>query len=286
VAVNIQQLEKEGIYEAKSSLATLLSDLDQISRLCQDAKARKWRQAKTGGFILLAGVIGTLMSTVLPPLLIVSLPAIIVGLVWALYSLFSKGKLLQHPKRLEITRERLAMIQPDAQPEKPFALRLALASNPIQLSQEAWHGRKNGKQQFLEESWLSLEGPLLDGTVLTDEIKELSRKRTYSNARGKRKTKSRVTYLVNVRFCYSKERYGDARPAEQALKDAVKMGPGATLRSVRCSEKAIALKALVNSDHQITPAVGMLSLGGYRILNLARRMAVRQRGTTERGTAR
>lgn len=66
MAVNLQQLEKEGIYEAKSSLASLLSDLDQISLLCRDVKARKGRQAKTGGFIFLAGLMGTLISAAFP----------------------------------------------------------------------------------------------------------------------------------------------------------------------------------------------------------------------------
>jgi hypothetical protein len=273
LAVNLQQLEKEGIYEEKSSLASLLSDLDRISTLAQEAAERKRKQGRTGLYIILAGLIGFAVGLVLPLLIPVASLAIVGGLVWWIYSLLTKGKLLEHPKRLEIAKERLAMIQPDAKPEKPFTLHLALASNPVQLSHEAWAGRKNGKQEFIEELWLSLEGPLLDGTVLTDEIKQLSRKRTYSNARGKRKTKSRVTHLVNVRFCYSKERYGDARAAEQALKGAVKIGPGATLRSVLVTEKAIALKAMVNSDQEIVPAAGMLSLGGYRILNLARRMA-------------
>jgi hypothetical protein len=34
VAVNKKELEKEGTYEAKSSLSTLLADLDQIAALC------------------------------------------------------------------------------------------------------------------------------------------------------------------------------------------------------------------------------------------------------------
>ena len=282
MAINLQQLEKEGIYEAKSSVASLLSDLDQIAAMANDKAARKSRQGKTGLYIILAGLIGAALGLFLPLLLPVSSLAIVGGLAWWLYSLFSKCKLLAHPKRLEIAKERLAMIQPDAKPQKPFSLRLALASRPIRLSHEAWSGRKNGKQEFFEEPWLSLEGPLLDGTVLTDEIKELLRRRTYSSARGKRKFKARITYLVNVRFSYPKELYGDARPAEQALKGEVKVGPAAALRSVRVTEKAIALKATVASEQEIAPTAGMLSVGGYRILNLARRTAVRRSGT-ERG---
>jgi len=287
MAVNVQQLEKQGIYEAKSSLASLLSDLDRIITIANEAAARKSRQLKTGVYLMLAGVIGAVVGAVaFPWLLGVSSLAIIGGLGWWLYSLLGRGKLLEHPKRLEIAKERLAMIQPDAGPQKPFSLRLALASKPIRLSQEAWLGRKNGNQELFEECWLSLEGPLLDGTVLADEIKELSRKRTFSNASGKRKTKSRVTYVVNIRFSYPKERYGDARPAEQALKEEVKVGPSATLRSVRVTEKAIALKALVTSDQEIARTAGMLSMGGYRILNLARRMAAGPRGTEPGGNTK
>jgi hypothetical protein len=281
VPVNLEQLEKLGIYEAQSSVTSLLSDLDQIAGFAKVVLARKHGQRKIALYLILAGVAGTVLGALINPLLLVSIPAFIGGLAWLIYSFVSKGKILAHPKRLEITRECLTMIQPDAKAEKPFSLRLALSSKPIRLSQEAWHGRKNGQQEFLEETWLSLQGPLLDGTVLSDEVRELSRKRTYSNARGKRKTKSRVTYLVNVRFAYPKERYGDARPAEQALKGEVKVGPRATLRSVRVTEKAIALKAMVSSDLEITPTAGMLSMGGYRILNLARRMAARQRGNAQ-----
>jgi hypothetical protein len=241
---------------------------------------RKSKRKKTAGYILLAVLlVAVITAIILPLLLAVTIPVTFVAFGWWTYTFISGGALLDHRKRLEIAKERLSTIQPDAKPEKPFSLRLALKSKPIQLSKAVWHGRKNGHQEFLEEAWFSLEGPLLDGTFLTDEFKELQRKRTYSNPRGKRKSKSRVTYLVNVRFAYSKERYGDARPAEQALKDQTKVGPGATLRSVRVTEKAIALKALVSSDQEIARTAGMLSMGGYRILNLARKMAARQSGT-------
>jgi hypothetical protein len=287
MAVNVQQLEANGVYEGKSSVTTLLADLDQIITLANAKAAAKSKQGKLGGYMILAGVIAAVIAAaVFPPLLVFAILDIVAGLgVW-LHSMFTRGKLLEHPKRLAITKERLAMIQCDCRPEKPFSLRLCLASNPIRLSQEPWHGRKGGNQEFFEEAWLSLEGPLMDGSVLTDEIKELSRKRHFSNARGKRKTKSKVTYLVNVRFCYPQQRYGDARAAEQALKGQVKLGPSATLRSVKVTEKAIALKAMVATDQEIAKTAGMLSLGCYRILNLAHRMAAGSKGPAPGGTVK
>ena len=283
MAVNQQQLAAQGVFEARSPIPSLLIDLDEISKLAAAASAKKSQRTKAGGYTMLAGIIGAILGIVagLSLLLLVSVLAIVFGFFFLIYSLVAKGNLLLHPKRLEIARQRLATLQQDAKEKASFSLRLALASKPVRLSQEAWNGRKNGRQEFFEETWLSLEGPLLDGTVVTDEIKDLTRKRMFSNARGKRKTKSRITYLVNVRLSYPKEIYADARPAEQALRGDVKLGPSAKLRSVRVTERAIVLKAMVSSEHEITPTTGMLSMGGYRILNLARRMAAGLRGNTK-----
>jgi hypothetical protein len=281
MAFNQQQLEKEGIYEQKAPLPTLLTDLDQISQLAAAVAARQKKQAKTGGYTMLGGLITAVIGVVFSPLVVLGVLAIIVGLGWWIYSLFSGGKLVAHPMRLSVATQRIAMLQQDASAKAPFSVRLALASKPTQLSSDAWHGRKNGKQQFLEESWFSLEGPLLDGTVVADEIKDLTRKRTFSNARGKTKTKTRSTYLVNVRFYYPKELYGDARPAECALHGECKVGSAAVLRGVRVTEKAIVMKALVRAEKEILQTAGMLSVGGYRILNLARKIAAGKQGKTQ-----
>ena len=283
MAVNQRQLEKQGIYEAKSSLPSLLSDLEQVVKIAADGAARKRRHRRSSGFTILAGFIGAVLggATGLPWLIALSILAIFGGFVWFIYSVVGGGKLLTHRVRLDVAKERIAMIQHDAAAQAKFTLRLVLVSNPKALSQEAWTGRKNGKQRFFEDRWLLLEGRLLDGTVIKDEIKDLKRERTFSNPRGKRKTKSRLTSLVNVGFSYPKEVYGDARPAEQALRGHVKVAPSAMLRSVRATEKAILLKALVTSEKEIAQTVGMLSMGGYRILNLARRSAAGQQGNAK-----
>ena len=278
MAFDQQQLEKHGIYETKSSLSGLLSDLDQIARIAAAMEVQRKKRRNLGIWILVGGLVGVVagLATGIGALVGLSVLAIIGGPCWIIYASVTAGKLCDHPVRLQIARERIAMIQQDSSPQAHFSIRLALASNPVKLSDAEWSRRKNGKEQLFEESWLSLEGHLLDGTVIADEIKDLIRKRTYSNPRGKRKTKSRINYLVNIRFYYPKKLYGDARPAEQALHGEVKVAGSAALRSVRVTEKAIALKALVGLNKDITQTVGMLSVGGYRILNLARRMAAAQ----------
>jgi hypothetical protein len=282
MAINQKQLEEAGIYQSESPLSELLGDLDQILHIADDIRAKKRQQAKQGGWCMLGGLIGAVIGgIVFPPLLILSILVIIVGFIWWIMSLMKGARLLDHSGRLDVAKECIAMLQPDASAKSKFLIRLALASNPTQISHEAWARRKNGKEELLEESWLSLSGSLMDGTAVADEVKDLTRRRTYSNARGKSKSKTRVTHLVNVRFNYPKELYGDARPAEQALRGQLKAGPRAALRTVRASEKAVMLKALVTSDKAITETAGMLSLGGYRILNLARRMASAQKGESK-----
>jgi hypothetical protein len=281
MAFNQQQVEKDGVYEAKSPLASLLSDLDQISNMAQVFVAKRKARARTGGYTMLGGLIAAVVGGVFAPLLVLGCLAIATGLFLWISSFFMGGKCAENPYRVDVARQRIGMIQKDAAAKTPFTFKLALAGNAKVLSSQAWTARKNGKQQMKEDSWLSLEGSLLDGTVVCDEIKDLIRVRTYSNPRGKSKSKSRRTILVNSRFYYPKEVYGDARPASQALHGEVKVGSHASVRDVRVTEKAIVLKALVTSDKEIVPTVGMLSLGAFRILNLARRIAAGQRGNAK-----
>jgi hypothetical protein len=114
---------------------------------------------------------------------------------------------------------------------------------------------------------------LLDGTVLTETVKELTRKRTYVNQNRKSKTKIRQRYLATLRFVYPDDMYGDARPACAALQEAIRVPASATLRDRRVTEKAIVVKAVAVLTEDVVRTSAMLSLGVYRILNLARRVA-------------
>ena len=145
------------------------------------------------------------------------------------------NKIVKHRNRYELLKQLLRIIQNDAQARAPFSIRLLLKDAPELLSEADWPMRKKGNQKFFKESWLAIEGPLLDGTTLTEDITELSRKRTYKNPRGKYKTKTRSRYLIIVHFAYSKDRYGDARPgAAPALNEKVRVPPSASV-SPRCA---------------------------------------------------
>src|SRR5262249_47544746 len=119
----------------------------------------------------------------------------------------------------------------------------------------------------------SVEGELLDGTDISETVTELTRERTYKNPRNKIKTKTRNRYIAAVRLDYPKDVYGDAQPSSTSLQEQIRVPDSATNRDLRVTEKAIVIKALVDIQEDVAQTLSMLSLGAYRILNLARRSA-------------
>lgn len=281
MAINKEQVYKDGIYETKASFSSILADLDQIIEIATGVAARNKKRIKYAGITIPVAIVVAVVSAIagIDWLVVISAVAAIVSLGGLIYFLVQSGKFATPRTRVQMAKERIGMLQQDCGTQAPFSLRVGLVPRLARARGTPAHGGRSDK--FFEDNWFSLEGKLLDGTVLSDDIGNLTRKRTKSNRRGKVKTKTRVTYLVNVRFSYPKETYGDARAAGKAMEGAVKVGPAAVLRDVRVSEKAIVLKARVSEEMEVMPTAGMLSLGGYRILNLARRIAARQGGSAQ-----
>ena len=178
-----------------------------------------------------------------------------------------------HQSRCQLLKDLFKVHQQDADPRSPFSVRLAMKSQPTLVKEEPWADRKNGKQKFFQEDYLSIEGELLDGTVLSENLTELTRKRSFTNPRGKSKTKTRSRYILALKFRYPNDLYKDARPAQQALHEGIRVPPSANVRDTRVDEKAITVKSMVKDEKEIVQTTAMTCLGAYRILNLARRLA-------------
>ena len=281
MAINKEQVYKGGIYETKASLSSILADLDQIIEIANGVAARNKQRIKYAGITLPVAIVVAVVSAIagIDWLAVISAVTAIVSLVGLIYFLVQGGKFATPRTRVQMAKQRVGMLQQDCGTQAPFSLRVGLVPKLVRARGTPAHGGRSDK--FFEDNWFALEGKLLDGTVVSDEIGNLTRQRTRAGRSGKVKTKTRVTYLVNVRFSYPKETYGDARATGKAIQGAVKVGPSAVLRDVRVSEKTIVLKAKVSSETDVMQTAGMLSLGGYRILNLARRIAARQGGKAQ-----
>jgi hypothetical protein len=280
MAIDARQLQADGRYQAHAPLATLLDDLGQIKKLLQEILAGRKMIRRVAGIAALAGLLSAVAAgaTGSAVLGFGSFFGFTLALILFVYSFIYGRALVKHQDRLGLIEDLSKIFPQDAGKGSKFSATLVLKPAPTLIREEEWIEKTNGKQKFFEEEFLSLEGELLDGTVLNETVEELTRKRTYKNPRGKFKTKLRTRYLITLRLAYPSDLYGDARAAYQTLHEEIRVPQSATLRDLRVTEKAIVVKALVNVRQGIVQTSAMLSMGAYRILNLARRLAAGKPG--------
>jgi len=271
MASDVKQIRTRGAYEAQVPLRTLLEDAGRIERTLDQLAVRRKTLRILAGVAVLAGVVLFMVSNGL--LEFCAVLVLLGGVALFIYSFIDGAALLKGRDRVAVMKGLSEKLQPDAGAQSLFSVRLTLKSQPKVVRTEPCPKRPKGRQQFLEEDFLTLEGKLLDGTVITETVKELTRKRTFLNSNRKSKTKIRRRYLATLRFVYPQRLYGDARPASAALNEQIRLPGCATLRGTRVTEKAIVVKAMVDSKDHLAQTTTMLSLGAYRILNLARRLA-------------
>jgi hypothetical protein len=275
MAIEAKQFQSEGIYQARAPLRSILDDLGQIGKLLLGIKAGRKAFRLAAGAALLVGVVSAVAAGVMESNVLKFCASLgfTIALVLFIYSFIYGRALIKHQDRLRLMQDLSQSLIRDAHKSAPFSAKLVLKATPTLIKEEAWTVRKNGKQQFFDEEFASLKGEFLDGTVLTETVDELTRKRTYRNPRGKYKTKLRSRYFVTLRFDYPNKLYGDARTANDTLHEEIRLPSSATLRDLRVTEKAIVVKAMVVLSKDIVQSSEMSSLGAYRILNLARRLA-------------
>ena len=275
MAIDTEQLGKRGSYEVKAPLPSVLGDLDQIVRIIEDRQAFRKKLRRSAGLCLVISIVAGITSATINSGILfgfVSFPAFVACIALFIYSFVYSNQMLKHRNRCELLKALAANIQQDAGSRAPFSVRLALQNSSKLVSEEPWDLRKNGKQQFFEDEWISLDGELLDGTAFSESITELLRKRTFTNPRGKHKTKTRSRYLLNLRFDYPADLYGDPRLIRQQPEE-IRVPPSATVKDVRVTDQSIAVKAMVLTPEELMQTSAMLSLAVYKILKSSRRLA-------------
>jgi hypothetical protein len=275
MALDKKQLQTAGTYQAQGPLRSILEDIDEIGNFLAEIENQRRKYRRFGGISMLGGLILAVIASVLHlnPVGFLAFLAFATGVGLYIYSFVYGRAMHTHHSRYELLKGLFEVLQRDADPRASFSVKLALKPQPALLREEPWPDRKNGKQKFFEEDYLCIDGELLDGTTLSENLKELTRKRTFSNPRGKMKTKTRCRYIVVLKFRYPSEVYADARPAREALREPIHLPPSASLREMRVDERAITVKSMVAMEKEIVQTTAMICLGAYRILNLARRVA-------------
>lgn len=275
MAIDTEQLGKQGSYEVKAPLPSVLGDVDQIVRIIEDRQAFRKKLRRSAGLCLVISIVAGIASATINSGILfgfVSFPAFVACIALFIYSFVYSNQMLKHRNRCDLLKQLATSLQQDAGSRASFSVRLALQNSSKLVSEEPWEQRKNGKQQFFEDEWITLGGRLLDGTAFSESITELIRKRSFTNPRGKHKTKTRSRYLLNLRFDYPADLYGDPRLIRQQPEE-IRVPASATVKDVRVTDQSIAVKAIVLYPEELMQTCAMLSLAVYRILKSSRRLA-------------
>jgi hypothetical protein len=281
MAIDVKKLEKGSVYEAQAPLESVLADVAEIDKAEQQfAQARK-AKVRLGFLSLGIGVLGIVLAVFAVAFALVGVLMALAGFACAVIlwvSAYRYGRNLKTYRwRFELLGRLAASLQQDSDPKAPVKVSLGLKDRARFLKEEVWPVRPRGKQRFTADDWLSIQGRFLDGAEFSETVQELIRTRTYTNPRGKSKTKCRSRHFIGLRLACPKDSYGDLRPLEEGLKKNLRLPASATLRGVKVGEKAVFLKVRVAEAAELSQANVMLFLGLYRALNLARQMQGRQK---------
>jgi hypothetical protein len=281
MAIDAEKLRTVGVYEAQASLESVLADVAEIDKAEQQfAQARK-AKVRLGFLSLGIGVLGILLAVFAAAFVLVGVLMTLAGFACAVIlwvSAYRYGRNLKTYRwRFELLGHLGASLQQDSDPKAPVKVSLGLKNRERFLKEEVWPVRPRGKQRFSADDWLSIQGRFLDGAEFSETVQELIRTRTYTNPRGKSKTKHRSRHFIGLRLACPKDQYGDLRPLEEGLKKNLRLPASATLRAVKVGEKAVFLKVRVAEAAELSQANAMLFLGLYRALNLARQLQGRQK---------
>ncbi len=268
--VDVERLRTERVYESNVPIGALPNDLVQIESLAAAWRASRRRLIQAG--------IGTLILA--PMALFAFFPVGIVLIAIAVY-LFFRAKshpkaVANHPERCAFARSVAAMLVHDTDNSAPSAVRLAFEPKEEILSEKVLPHRKRGKEKLCKYTWFSVDTTFLDGTTFTETIDDFVRRRSFTNPRGKSKTKTRTRSVIAMRFAYPSAVYGDLTPLEAKMHKELQLPKSAIVRGLEVNGKAVKVKALVTESGDLARTSAALALGVYRMLNLSRKLAARR----------
>ena len=277
MAVDVNRLRRECVYQASTPLEAVAGDLAQIETLATAWRAARKRLFLAGAISIALGVVG--LAAYVP----VGLMLIALGVCFFVRTRSRPRAVANGAARRELAKSVAAMLAHDAEPNSPTAIRLAFNPKRELLSEDPLPHRKNGKQRLYKASWFSIETTLCDSTVFTETIEDLIRQRSFTNPRGKSKVKTRTHTLLAMRFAYSQKVYGDATPLAARMRQEIQVPSTASVRGLEVTARIVKVKALVTQSSDLAPAGSMLALGVYRMLNLSRELQARKRAQPKAG---
>ncbi|WNG55372.1 hypothetical protein F0U59_11720 [Archangium gephyra] len=297
MAVDVDQFSNEPIYRATVPCPQVLEDLQQLEKIDALREKQQARATKVGTLTLAAGVLCLFVGFMVMDGEGVGMP-----LTWAGTALTLVGigafivrarhqRLNLENRRYELASRLVGLLQADIAPDEPVTLELDLrpATHADKYQNES-KTRSGWNVKHYLDTWLSLQGRLLDGTHFRVEMTERTqeRKRTKTNVRGKTKyqSKQKSDALLRVRLRVKPERYQHLERFGARAKGAMQLLKGTQLKDLTVEADRVDMTLHLASpwaageepppsgtgpaplNGQRVVAMALLSL--YQLLNLSR----------------
>lgn len=243
LAVDVDQFSNEPIYRATVPCPQIIEDLQQLVEFDALKEKHQARAAKVGILTLAAGALCLFVGFIAMDGEGVGMPLAWAGTALALVGIGAFIVRARHQRlNLENRRYELAsclvgLLRADIAPDEPVTLELDLrpADHEDKYQNES-KTRSGWNVKHYLDTWLSLQGRLLDGTHFRVEMTERTqeRKRTKTNVRGKTKyqSKQKSDALLRVRLRVKPERYQHLGRLGHQAEGAVQLLKGTQLKEL------------------------------------------------------
>jgi hypothetical protein len=260
--VQSRKFERSGTADALSENMAGIAALDKLAQ----GKATKFYIV--GALGLVGGIFGFAFNGIAACILLaVGIFGIVKGVNWSRFDIADE--------RHELTDKLLELVTRDSDPTLPISLKLglgALNAQEYQITDPKIAVRSD--RRYFEAEWLKLRGRFLDKTQYLISVTEALH---IKHRKGKQKPKG---FLITVVLAYPQKRYGGVSQLNQQAADSIKLPSGASLKSVRVTERTLRLcvKQLPGGSKQegdkvsdrLYKTISMMLLSAYHLLNAGR----------------
>lgn len=285
-------------YSATLPPEQIIEDIAEIAAIERWARGKASQFSKVMWIAIAVAILSLFLIVVSPQIAIILsivsvLAAIGCSIIASRYS-----RLTFRNSRYELLEKLLSMLSRDRKESVNFRINLVFgsATNADKLAESKPHPHRSGwRLELFRDEWLNLEGEFRDGTRFELSLAELNQKSSgwKRSASGKSKYKSKTKPKgceIGLAFKYRKNRYGAIELLAKEAKAAIKLPPAAKMKKLNFSDRSVQLivkgvSEMTNHSGSAYPAIAMMFLSLYQILNLARMLSKDSRESEQTRTA-
>jgi hypothetical protein len=301
--IQLKEFRKTLTYTAKSTVTSVMADLQEIKEIDQLAEQQQQKYGKQALKYFLGAIASFFIIFILTSLnvdrgflrlvcflMLLSGSGLIIACIYALVKRASFGRINILNHRYEVIQWLVQMLARDMTEASEIEFKISFqptVSQETKVETVPHPSKPEWKIDKHQHEWLKLQGQFLDKTRFLLTATELSKtqygwKRSRS---GKSKYKSKTNAVgldVFLTLNYPQRRYGAVKILQNDVKSAVKLPNLSYMKGLKVTEKAMHLNVRIapqvaDNSAEIYQTITMMFLSLYQVLNLAKVLSKKSR---------